>query len=103
MSLRPFLHTHSINLLLTPAYRLREKRGGKGEYHFSLSINPWTNQRCIRITTSTGGNRAIIAAAITRFHSGGCVPVGMVEAMPTTTTFIFSELVTMRGQRYWFQ
>lgn len=44
-----------------------------------------------------------MATAMTRFHSGGWVPVGMVDAIPTTTTFIFSELVTIRGQRYWFQ
>ena len=52
--------------------------------------------RCIRRTITTGGTRAIMATAMTKFHSGGCVPVGMVEAIPTTTTFILSELVTIR-------
>jgi len=30
-------------------------------------------------------------------------PVGTVEAMPTTTTRMLSELVAISGQRYWFQ
>src|SRR5439155_1003423 len=79
-------------------------RRGRPVTYFSVSIRPFTNQRCITTITATGGRSAIIAAAIKTFHSGMWVPVrGMRSSRPITTTRIASVLVIISGQRYWFQ
>src|SRR2546427_8000966 len=77
---------------------------GRDPRHFSVSIRPFTNQRCMTRMTVTGGSSAIIAAAIMTFHSGTWVPVrGMRSWSPMTTTRMGSEFVIISGQRYWFQ
>ena len=38
--------------------------------YFSCSINPFTNRRCMKITTSTGGSIASIEVAMISCHTG---------------------------------
>src|SRR5262249_35311186 len=79
------------------------QRSDRSSRHFSVSIRPLTNQRCITTTTATGGKRASVTVAITRFHSAVASPDGTTRLMPMTTVSIVSSVVTMSGQRYWFQ
>src|SRR6185503_4103120 len=72
-------------------------------HYFSVSTRPFTNQRCISITTSAGGRSASIAVAITRFHSVRASPVLIMRLMPITAVDIDSSVVMSSGQRYWFQ
>src|ERR1022692_2806822 len=69
-------------------------------HHFSLSTRPLTNHLCIRITTSTGGNIARIAVAITRFHSVAASPPVIIRLIPMTVVYMLSCVVTSSGQRY---
>src|SRR5206468_6911401 len=53
--------------------------------HFSDSIKPFTNHRCMKRITTTGGSSAIIAAAIMTFQYGTWVPDrGIVSLRPLT-------------------
>src|SRR5207249_12065191 len=67
--------------------------------HFSLSMSPCTNQRCMRTITDTGGSSTIIAAAIAMFHSGSCEVRGTRNSMPMTAVRISGVLVIISGQR----
>src|SRR5262249_18226471 len=71
--------------------------------HFSVSMRPLMNQRCISTTIAIGGSIAMTTVAITRFHSAAASPVGTTRLMPMTTVDIVSSVVTRRGHRYWFQ
>jgi hypothetical protein len=54
--------------------------------YFSVSTRPFTNQRCIAITTMAGGSIAMIAVAITRCHSiAASPPPTIIRLMPITT------------------
>src|SRR5207245_10987391 len=63
--------------------------------HFSISIRPFTNQRCMTTMTATGGSRTIIAAAMATFHSGSCEVRGISESIPMTAVRISGLFVTM--------
>jgi hypothetical protein len=72
-------------------------------FAFSVSTRPLTNQRCIAMTTSTGGSIASMAVAMTRFHSVWRVAAADHRLMPMTMVYIESSVVISSGQRYWFQ
>src|SRR5262249_43821119 len=77
--------------------------GSGSAAHFSVSIRPLMNQRCISTTMAIGGTMARTTVAITRFHSAAASPVGTIRLMLMTTVDIDSSVVTRRGHRYWFQ
>src|SRR5262249_28752703 len=65
--------------------------------HFSVSIRPLTNHRWPRTAMATGGSRASVTVAITRFHSAAASPVGSTRLMPMTTVSMLSSVVIMSG------
>src|SRR5207237_2714287 len=67
--------------------------------HFSVSIRPFTNHRCITTITTTGGSSTIMAAAIATFHSGSCEVRGISESIPITAVRISGLFVTISGHR----
>src|SRR5689334_2642212 len=71
-------------------------------FYFSVEIRPRTNQRCITITTMSGGAMMMSVPAMATFQSGKPNSEGMrcfscVTAMPK-----FGSVVMSKGQRYWF-
>src|SRR6185369_16129428 len=72
---------------------------GRDPRHFSVSMRPFTNHRCITTITTTGGSRTIIAAAIATFHSGSCEVRGISESIPITAVRISGLFVTISGHR----
>src|SRR5262249_25698177 len=86
------------------AERDHQSQSGSGWMpHFSVSIRPLTNHRWPTTTMATGGSRASITVAITRFHSAAASPVGSTRLIPMTIVSMLSSVVIMSGQRYWFQ
>src|SRR2546422_414050 len=71
--------------------------------HFSVSTRPLTDQRCMTITTTTGGSMASMAVAITRCHSTCASATDTMRWMATTIVYIASSVVMSSGHRYWFQ
>src|SRR5262249_24778537 len=71
--------------------------------HFSVSIKPFTNHRCITTITTTGGSSTIMAAAIATFHSGSCEVRGISESIPITAVRLSRRFVTISGPRESFQ
>src|SRR5262249_62191572 len=63
--------------------------------HFSVSIRPFTNHRCITTITTTRGSSTIMAAAIATFHSGSCEVRGIKESIPITAVLISGGVVTI--------
>src|SRR5690606_16208093 len=68
--------------------------------YFSLSMSAFTKQRCMTMMTTAGGSSAMMAAAMTRCHSGSWVPEGMSRWMPMTTTCMLRDVVIISGHRY---
>src|SRR5205814_752922 len=69
--------------------------------YFSVSMSPFTNQRCMITMTATGGSSTVMAAAMMTFHSGSCEPPrGTRASIPTTAVRISVVVVIMSGQRY---
>src|SRR5262249_57862479 len=64
--------------------------------HFSVSMRPFTNHRCIVTITITGGSSTIIAAAIAMFHSRSCDVRGISESIPIPAVRISGLFVTLR-------
>src|SRR5262249_37014398 len=71
--------------------------------YFSVSTRPLTNQRCISMTTSTGGSMANMVVASTAPQSVCASAPPIMRLMPITMVSIESEVVTRIGHRYWFQ
>src|SRR5262245_12719107 len=67
--------------------------------HFSVSIRPFTNHRCMATMIATGGSRTIMAAAIATFHSGSCEVRGIKPSIPIPAVRISWLIVIMSGQR----
>src|SRR5262249_40527462 len=71
--------------------------------HFSVSTRARTNQRCMTMTTTTGGSMASMAVAITRCHSTCASATDTSRWMATTIVYMASSVVMSSGHRYWFQ
>src|ERR1700753_4285814 len=65
--------------------------------HFSVSIRPLTNRRCISTTTKTGGSMASTAVAIATCHSAKASLTSMIFLMPITMVCIMSRLPFAQG------
>src|SRR6185312_6427404 len=99
----PDVHRHAVDHLQVGGVALAHVLELHGGHYFSVSTRPFTNHFCMNRITSAGGSMARIAVAMIRCHSAAASPPGIMRLMPITVVYMFSCVVTSKGQRYWFQ